>query len=152
MQNPQFSSSFSQKYGPLQPGAHTLEIRGNGVTYLDSLSLESSSSNATPASGPGATTSNTSTMSGGQELVSQITVPDNAESISVIASAPSGMLLRVGLVGTTGIALATAGTAANGVATLTVPVTQGGIYLVKTLNLNVGPVTVFTATTPQLTR
>ncbi len=152
MQNPQFSSAFSQKYGPLQPGAHTLEIRGNGVTYLDSFALESSSSNASPASGPGATTSSTSTMSAGQELISQITVPANAESISVIASAPSGMLLRVGLVGTTGIALATADAASNGVATLTVPVTQGGIYLLKTLNLNVGPVTVFTATTPQLTR
>jgi hypothetical protein len=152
MQNPQFSSSFSQKYGPLQPGAHTLEIRGNGVTYLDSFSLESSSSNAQPTSGPGATSSNTSTMSVGQELVSQITVPANAESISVIASAPAGMLVRVGLVGTTGIALATADTASNGVAVLTVPVTQGGIYLVKTLNLSLGPVSVYTATTPQLTR
>jgi hypothetical protein len=152
MQNPQFSSSFSQKYGPLQPGAHTLEIRGNGVTYLDNFSLESSSSNAQPTSGPGATSSNTSTMSVGQELVSQITVPANAESISVIVSAPAGMLIRAGLVGTTGIALATADTASNGVAVLTVPVTQGGIYLVKTLNLSAGPVSVFTATTPQLTR
>jgi hypothetical protein len=152
MQNPQFSASFSQKYGPLQPGAHTLEIRGNGVTYLDSFALESSSSNAQPASGPGATTSNSSTISAGQELVSQVTVPANAESISVIASAPAGMLVRVGLVGTTGIVLATADTASNGVAVLTVPVTQGGLYLVKTLNLNVGPVSVFTATTPQLTR
>ncbi|MEA2337215.1 MAG: hypothetical protein QOE82_1222 [Thermoanaerobaculia bacterium] len=152
MQNPQFSASFSQKYGPLQPGAHTLEIRGNGVTYLDSFALESSSSNASPASGPGATTSSTSTLSIGQELVSQITVPANAESVSVIVSAPAGMLVRAGLVGTTGIVLATADTASNGVATLTVPVTQGGIYLVKTLNLSLGPVSVFTATTPQLTR
>jgi len=152
MQNPQFSSSFSQKYGPLQPGAHSLEIRGNGVTYLDSFGLESSSSNAQPASGPGTTTSNTSTLSAGQELVSQLTIPANAQSISVIASAPAGMLVRVGLVGTTGIALATADTASNGVATLTVPVTQGGIYLLKTINLSVGPVSVFTATTPQLAR
>jgi len=152
MQNPQFSSSFSQKYGPLQPGAHSLEIRGNGVTYVDSFGLESSSSNAQPASGPGTTTSNTSTLSAGQELVSQLTIPANAQSISVIASAPAGMLVRVGLVGTTGIALATADTASNGVATLTVPVTQGGIYLLKTINLSVGPVSVFTATTPQLAR
>jgi hypothetical protein len=152
LQNPQFSASFTQKYGPLQPGAHTLEIRGNGVTYLDSFALESSSSNATPTSGPGATTSSTSMAAPGQELISQITVPDNAESISVIASAPAGMLLRVGLVGTTGIALATADSAANGVAVLTVPVSQGGIYLVKTTNLSAGPVSVFTATTPQLTR
>ena len=137
MQNPQFSSSFSQKYGPLQAGAHTLEIRGNGVTYLDNFSLESSSSNAQPTSGPGATSSNTSTLSAGQELVSQIT---------------AGMLVRIGLVGTTGVALATADAASNGVAVLTVPVTQGGIYLVKTLNLSAGPVSVFTATTPQLTR
>jgi hypothetical protein len=152
LQNPQFSSAFSQKYGPLQPGAHTLEIRGNGVTYVDSFSLESSTSNAQPSSGPGATASNSSTLAVGQELVSQITVPANAESISVIVSAPAGMLVRAGLVGTTGIALATADTASNGVAVLTVPVTQGGVYLVKTLNLSAGPVTVFTATTPQLTR
>src|SRR5438270_719263 len=83
---------------------------------------------------------------------SQVTVPNNAESISLIASAPAGMLVRIGLVGTTGVALATADAASNGVAVLTVPVTQGGIYLVKTLNLSAGPVSVFTATTPQLTR
>jgi hypothetical protein len=153
MQTPQFSASFSQKYGPLQPGAHTLEIRGNGLTYLDSFSLESSTSNAQPSSGPGATTSNTSTLSIAQELVSQVTVPANAQSVSVIVSAPAGMLVRAGLVGsTTGVVLATADTDANGIAVLTVPVTQGGLYLVKTTNLSAGPVSVFTATTPQLSR
>ena len=149
MQNPQFV--FSQKYGPLQPGSHTLEIRGNGVTYLDSFSLESSSSNAQPASGPGTTTTNTSNLTLGQNLVSQITLPDNAEGISIVAAAPAGMLIRVAVADATGLSLATADSV-NGIAVINQTLTHGGVYVVKTINLSAGPVSVWTATTPYLTR
>jgi hypothetical protein len=149
MQNPQFV--FSQKYGPLQPGSHTLEIRGNGVTYLDSFSLESSSSNAQPASGPGTTTTNTSTLTLGQDLVSQITLPANAEGISIVASAPAGMLIRVAVADVTGLSLATADSL-NGVAVINQTLTHGGVYVVKTINLSAGPVSIWTATTPNLSR
>ena len=149
LRNPQFV--FSQKYGPLQPGSHKLEIRGNGVAYLDSFTLQSSSSNAQPASGPGATSTSTSNLTGGQELVSQITIPDNAQAISIVAEAADGMLIRVGLVDVTGVSLATADTS-SGLAVIDQPVTHGGIYLVKTINLSAGPVSVWTATTPLLSR
>jgi len=151
MQNPQFV--FSQKYGPLQPGSHTLEIRGNGVTYLDSFSLESSSSNATPASGPGTTATNTSTVAPGQELVSQITLPDNTAGVSIVASAPVGMPVRLALIDATGLSLTTADTSStSGIAVINQTLTHGGVYLVKTINLSAGPVSVWTATTPYLTR
>src|SRR5205823_13142959 len=121
LQNPQFAPGFSQKYGPLQPGSHTLQIRGNGVTYLDSFTLESSSSNAQPSSGPGATSTNTSNLSVGQELVSQITLPANAEGISIVLSAPAGVLVRAGLVDATGLSLATADTDSAGIAVINQP-------------------------------
>jgi hypothetical protein len=149
MRNPQFG--FSQGSGSLQPGQHTFEIRGNGVSYLDNFVLQSSSSNAQPSSGPGPTSAGTSNLTLGQELVSQITLPNNAQAISIVAEAPNGMLVRVGLVDATGISLATADTS-SGLAVINQPLTHGGIYLIKTVNLSAGPVSVWTATTPLLSR
>jgi hypothetical protein len=147
--NPQFT--FSASYGPLQPGSHTLQVRGNGTSYLDNFVLQSSSSNAQPSSGPGTTSTSTSNLALGQELVSQITLPANAQAISIVVEAPNGMLVRAGLVDVTGVSLATADTS-SGLAVINVPVTHGGIYLIKTLNLSAGPVSVWTATTPLLSR
>jgi hypothetical protein len=147
--DPQFGSS--QRFAGLQPGRHTLEIRADGVSYIDNFVLESSSSNASPSSGPGATTSSTSALGIGQELVSQITVPANATAISIVTEAPAGMLVRVGLVGATGISLATADTS-SGLAVINQPVTGGGVYLIKTSNLSAGPVSVWTVSTPLVNR
>jgi hypothetical protein len=149
LKNPQFT--FSKTYGPLQPGSHTLQLRGNGTTYLDNFVLQSSSSNAQPTSGPGTTSTSTSNLSLGQELVSQITLPDNAQAISIVLEAPSGMLVRAGLVDATGLSLATADTS-SGLAVINQPLTHGGVYLIKTVNLSAGPVSVWTATTPLLSR
>ncbi|MEA2163482.1 MAG: hypothetical protein QOK37_1609 [Thermoanaerobaculia bacterium] len=150
LKNPQFG--FSQSYAPLQPGSHTLEIRGNGTTYLDNFVLQSSSSNAQPSTGPGTTTASTSNLTLGQELITQITLPANAQAISIIVEAPAGMLVRAGLADATGLSLATADTSSSGVAVINQPVTHGGIYLIKTINLSAGPVSVWTVTTPLLTR
>jgi hypothetical protein len=42
--------------------------------------------------------------------------------------------------------------ASNGTAVIEKPVTQTGTYLVKVVNLSVGPIQVFSATTPYVVR
>jgi hypothetical protein len=144
---PQFG--FSQRIAGLQPGTHTLEIRAKGAAYLDRICLESSGSNATPAAGPGATSSSSSTLGVAQDLVSQLTIPSNATAISVVAEAPA--LVKIVLIDPTGLALATADTS-SGLAVINQPLSRGGVYLLKATNLSVGPVSVWTAATPLVGR
>jgi len=40
----------------------------------------------------------------------------------------------------------------NGVAVLSAPVTKGGLYTIKVVNVSVGPVQVWTAATPTVVR
>jgi len=93
------------------------------------------------------------TVAVGQELVSQITLPDNTAGVSIVATAPVGMLVRLALVDATGLSLTTADTSStSGIAVINQTLTHGGVYLVKTINLSAGSVSVWTATTPYLTR
>jgi len=130
-------------------GAHTLELRNmKDAVYVDRICLESASTTGQASSGPGQTTSSTSSAGLGQQVVQQITVPDNAESISIVAEAPVN--IRVGLVTPDGVLLGSSD--GNGLVTLDVPVTQGGNYLVTLLNLSLGPVNVWSAATPRVSR
>lgn len=149
LQAPQFG--FSQTYGPLQGGAHRIEIRSSGgAAYLDKFCLENSSSNATPASGPGATTTNNNSILAGREVAIPINVPANATSLSMAAVATGG-LVKIVLVDPKGLTLKFSDTA-NGVAVLDQNVTQGGLYIVKLINLGLGPVQVWSVVTPQVKR
>jgi hypothetical protein len=141
---------FSQRYAGLQPGTHTLQINGSGTIYVDRFCLESSSSNAQPSSGPGATSANSTSLVAGQSLVSQLTLPSNAQAISIVAESSAG-LVQVALVDPTGLTLATADTS-SGLAVINAPVTAGGVYLVKLINAGVGPVNVWTMATPLVSR
>lgn len=149
MRAPQFG--FSQRFGGLQPGTHTFEIRSVNVAYVDGFCLESSSSNAQPASGPGTTSSSTSTLAVAQELISQIALPANAQAISVAAEAANNALVKIVLVDPTGLAVATSDTS-SGLAVINQTVTPGAVYLLKTTNLSAGPVDVWTAVTPLVSR
>jgi hypothetical protein len=142
----------SKRFAGLQPGSHTFEIRGDGLVYLDKICLESSSSNAQPDSGPGTTSSSTASAIPGVDLVSQLTVPANALSVAAMAEAPSGVPIKIVLVDPTGLAVATATSGTNGIASLSQPVTAGGVYLLKITNLSAGPVSIWTAATPQVKR
>jgi hypothetical protein len=146
--NPQFG--FSQRYPNLQGGNHTLQIRVSGLGYVDSFVLEHSSSNATPSANPGTTTTNTATLSPGQELIQQITLPLNATAMSVIAEAPAGLLVRVALVTSTGVTLGSADTG-NGLAVIDQDVTPGTVVLIKMVNPGSVPVDVWSAATPYVT-
>jgi hypothetical protein len=147
--NPQFGAS--RRFGGLQPGTHTFEIRGNGKSYLDKLCLESSSSNASPTSGPGTTSTKTSPLTVGAQTISELTLPANATAVSVIAEEKGDLPVQLVLIDPLGVTLGTADNS-NGLAVINRPVTGGGIYLVKTINLSVGPVEVWTASTPLVNR
>jgi hypothetical protein len=147
----QFGSS--RRFGGLQPGRHTIEVRGNGngAIYVDQFCLESSRSNGAPSSGPGATSTGSGTLGLGDELLTQVTVPANATSISVLTEAIGGRA-RVVVVDPNGLSLQIAETNDKGLAVIEQPVSRSGLYLVKTINLGVGPIQVWTAATPTVSR
>lgn len=137
----------------LAPGSHTIALRNmTDAVYVDRFCLESSATSGRAASGPAATSSSTSTVGAGQQAVAQLTVPAEAQSISVVAEATPSALVRIVLVDPAGLSIATSDSSSSGLATLSVPVTRSGVYLVKVVNLSVGPVSVWSAATPRVTR
>jgi hypothetical protein len=147
---PAFGSKI--EFGNLAAGSHTLAIANlSGTAYVDRFCLENASSTGTPSSGPGATASNSGTQSAGQQSTSSLTVPANAQSISIVAESTPQVPVTIVLIDPSGLTLATASNS-SGLAVINQPVTQGGIYLVKTINLSLGPVNVWTAATPYVTR
>ena len=81
--------------------------------------------------------------------LSLVTVPANAYSVSLVSE--SNLPISLALVDPSGLTLGTANSS-SGVAVLTVPVNAAGTYLVKVINLNLGPVQVWTAATPNVHR
>ncbi|HEY6214563.1 MAG TPA: hypothetical protein VIW45_19855, partial [Vicinamibacterales bacterium] len=146
--DPQFGASA--RYAGLQPGTHTLTINGSGTTYLDSICLESSSSNSSPSSGPGTTTSGSATLAPGTESVMQIVVPPNAQALSIVAD--SDAPVQIVLIDPFGVKAGLADNTGGGLAVINQPLSAGGVYLVKTINVSVGPVNVWTAATPLVSR
>ena len=141
---------FNARFGGLTRGSHTLELRNiNGSVYVDGFTLESASTNSTPFSGPGRTTSNTSTVNFGSELLQSVSVEQGATALSVIAE--SNAPIRLVVVDPSGSILGISD-ASNGSAVVEMPVVQGGTYLVKVVNLSAGPVQVFTASTALVAR
>jgi hypothetical protein len=138
--SPEFNNgSFSLSYSNLQAGAHTLELKNlDGVVYLDRFVLHSSRSTATPASAPGETTNQSSTAAGGGTSSMTYQPPPNAQSFSIFAESSVNVPFQLVLVNPNGLAVETVN-ASNGMATITQPVTQGGVYVIKVVNLNLGP-------------
>lgn len=141
---------FNAKFGGLTKGSHTLELRNiNGSVYVDGFTLVSASTNSTPFSGPGKTTSNTGTVNFGSELLQNVNVEQGATALSVIAE--SNVPIRLIVIDPSGSILGISD-ASNGSALVEMPVTQGGTYLIKVVNLSAGPVQVFTSSTALVTR
>jgi PKD repeat protein len=151
-QAPEFKPEYNVQYGSLSAGAHKLEIKNmNGVVYLDRLCLESSSSNAQPLSGPGNTSNQSGSASAGQTSSSNYQLPAGAQEISVSAEASLNVPFKVVLVDPSGLTLQTADAVA-GIATISSPVTQGGVYVIKVVNLSLGPLQFTATTTPTVQR
>jgi hypothetical protein len=155
LRDPEFKSggvTYSMSYPGLSPGQHTFELRNlTGSVYIDNTCLESSSSHAQPATGPGQTSNNSSGIGGGQQSSSSLMVPANTREIAVLAEASGGLPIKLILVDPAGLSLKVVDSV-NGVAVLNAPVTQGGLYTIKVVNLSLGPVQVWTAATPLVTR
>jgi hypothetical protein len=148
LKDPVFGSKL--EFANLAPGSHTLVIQNlNDAVYVDGFCLESSMSTSQPSSGPGATMSSSNNLSAGQELLSTVPVGTGATAISVAAA--SSLPIKLALISPSGAVLQLVDSV-NGVAVINAPVTQAGNYVVKTVNVNLGPVQVWTVVTPTVKR
>src|SRR4029078_11009944 len=90
-------------------------------------------------------------LSAGQQLLNNLPVASNATAISLVAVSTNNLPIKVALITPTGAELQRADSV-NGVAVINAPVTQSGTYIVKTINLSLGPVQAWTAATPTVKR
>ncbi len=143
---------FNVRYEGLGGGAHTLEIRRlSGVIYVDGFCIESSYPNAQPAAGPGQTNTSINTLAAGQQLLQQLTVPAGTLALSVVAEPSVSVPIQLVLIDPSGAVVQSAN-ASSGVAVIQTPVSASGIYLVKLVNIGLGPVSVWTVATPHVAR
>jgi hypothetical protein len=151
-QAPEFKPEYNVKFGSLPAGAHKLEIKNlTGVVYVDSFCLQNSVSGAQPATGPGNTTNQSNNVSAGQTSTSSFTMPAGAQEISVVAESSLNVPYKLVLVNPSGVALQTID-AKNGVAVLNATVSQSGTYLIKVVNVSLGPLQFNVTATPLVCR
>jgi hypothetical protein len=151
-QAPEFKPEYKVQFGSLSAGGHKLEIKNmNGVVYLDGICLESSSSNAEPSSGPGTTSNQAGSASAGQTSSSNYQMPSGSQEISVVAESSLAVPFKLVLVDPSGLTLQTADSV-SGIATITRPVTQGGVYVIRVVNLSLGQLQFTATTTPTIRR
>jgi PKD repeat protein len=149
---PEISNAFSLSYGGLQPGAHTLEIANlDGVVYLDRFVLQSSGSTATPAAAPGETETQSSTAGGSNSAETSYQAPANSQSMTIFTESSVNLPYQLVLIDPQGLALTTVN-ASKGMATIELPVSQGGTYVIKVVNVNLGPLQFTTTVTPLVKR
>jgi PKD repeat protein len=151
-QQPEFRADYKLQFSGLAAGAHRLEIRNmSGVAYLDRFTLESSVSNAQPASGPGSTTNESNSVSGGQSASNPYQMQSGSQEISIVVDANLNVPFKVLLVDPSGLTLQTVD-AIGGTAVIDRSVTQGGLYVIKVVNLSLGPLQITTTATPLVKR
>jgi PKD repeat protein len=151
-QMPEFKPQYKVQYTGLAAGAHNLEIRNmSGVVYVDAFCLDNSSSSAQPTSGPGNTTNQSGSVSGGQTSSTNYAMPSGAKELSVVVESNVNVPFKLLLVNPSGLTLQTID-ASNGVAVIDTPITQGGTYVIKVVNVSVGPLQFTTTATPLVMR
>ena len=148
--SPAFGKSVS--FDGLSSGQHTFELRAiNGTVYVDAFTLKSATTNSQPFTGPGATSNGGGSVAAGQSSLTPLNVEPGTQAIAISAGSNLDAPLQLVLIDPSGAAIETA-SASNGVAVINKDVTQGGIYQIKVVNLALGPVEVWTAATPLVTR
>jgi hypothetical protein len=151
-QTPDVTGTYQVSYKDLAAGNHTLEIKNmTGVVYVDRFLLVSSTSTAQPSSGPGATSGQSGSASVGQTASSSYQPPPGSSEFSVLAESNLNLPFKMIVVNPSGLTIATAD-ATGGIAVLNVPVNAGGVYVVKVVNLSVGPLQFSTRVTPLVAR
>ena len=151
-QAPEFKPEYNVEFSGLSAGAHKLEIKNlSGVVYVDSFCLQNSASTSRPTSGPGATSNQSSSVAAGQTSSTGVAVPGGAQEIAVVAESSLNVPYKLVLVNPSGVALQTVD-ASNGVAVLNTSVNQSGTYLIKVVNVSLGPLQFTVTATPLVNR
>ena len=151
-QAPEFKPEYQVQFGNLAAGGHKLEIKNlSGVVYVDRFCLQNSGSNAQPATGPGNTSNQSSSVSAGQTSSSNYQMQTGSQQVSVVAESSLNVPFKLALVNPSGVTLQTVD-AANGIAVLNASVTQSGVYVIKVINVSLGPLQFTTTVTPLVIR
>lgn len=150
LKSPVFGASVS--FDDLSKGSHTFELRvTKGTVYVDHFTLTNATSSNVPFSGPGATADNNTSVGAGGSTLIPLNIEQGAEAISVAAGSELDVPIQLVLIDPSGLAVATS-TGMNGVAVINHDAAQAGLYQIKVVNLSVGPIEVWTAATPLVTR
>jgi hypothetical protein len=151
-QQPEFRADYKVQFTGLVAGSHRLEINNiSGVVYVDHFSLENSLSSAQPTSGPGGTTNQSNSVGAGQSGSNQYQMQSGSQEISIVAESNLNVPFKLLLVDPSGLTVQTVD-AVGGMAVIDRPVTQGGLYVIKVVNLSLGPLQITTTTTPLVRR
>jgi PKD repeat protein len=154
----------------LSTGQHTFELRNmSNAVFVDGFCLRQTSqpqvvnpSQPPPSGGSssqsswldsglltmqGPTTSNTIDVNVGQASTSSLNLGSDATAISAVAETSSLVPIKLAVIDPSGLTVQIVD-AVNGVAVISTPVSRGGLYTVKVINVGVGPVQVWTLATP----
>ena len=154
MHDPNFGPPSPASFNIVGQGTHTFELRNlNGAGYVDKFCIAngSGSSSAQASAGPGTTTTSNSAPAPGQSVLQSVLVPSNALGLSVLAEASANVPYTLAVIDPSGKMLGTVNSASNGIASVTMPVSSSGLYVIQLVNTGVGPVSIWTAATPQVT-
>jgi hypothetical protein len=151
-QAPEFKPEYKVEFAGLTAGSHKFEIRNmNGVVYVDGFCVTSSTITSQPASGPGNTSNQSGNASAGQTTNSNYQPQSGSEEMTVTAESSIDVPFKIAIVDPNGLTLQTADAVA-GIATLSVPVSQQGVYVIKVINVSLGSLQFTTTTTPLVKR
>ena len=150
--SPVFGSSRSFDYIAKPGGHHTFEIRPiKDAVYIDGFCLGTATQTGAPANGPGTTTQSSATESPGQTLLSNLSLPSGTKAISIAVESNLKVPMQLVLIDPSGRVVQTVNSS-SGLAILEAPLSQGGTYVLKTINLSLGPVQIWSVTTPWVAR
>ncbi|MFL5959387.1 MAG: PKD domain-containing protein [Gaiellaceae bacterium] len=131
-------------------GTHTFALENaKGPVNLDRICVTDGSSSSQPGTAPGETTSSSQTVPVGGDADRELFVPVNAKSIAVFAETSTSVPFAVAVLDPLGNLLTTV-RSSGGIASLDVPVNSLGLYVIQVVNLGLGPLSVWSAATPQL--
>lgn len=82
-------------------------------------------------------------------MTSSITLPAGTRAISIAAEPSVAVPIQLVLINPSGTVVQTV-KSSSGVAILEAPITQSGVYIIKTVNLSLGPVQIWSVATPLL--
>jgi len=140
---------FSFTYNIVGKGFHTFELVNlTGPAYVDEFCITNATSSTMATAGPGTTMTSTSALAIGQSLLQNVMVPSNALGFSVAAEADVNVPYTLVVIDPTGKVLGSVNSSSNGIASVTMPVSTTGLYVIQLVNVGLGPVNIWTAATP----